>query len=199
MDDDLPRIEWLRQGDVLFTGDQDVWHNACLNWFHDGLSAYAIGYQEAANALVEHVLSTLRHQDLLVYPIAFLYRQYIELRMKEIITVGRKLLDKPRKHPTGHDIKKLWSEVRSVIELVWPEGPEVDLNSAEDYVNQFVAVDPSSTAFRYPTDLNGRASVPGITHINIRNFAEIMKRLGNLLDGASDGINDAWDNIPKEY
>lgn len=198
-DDEAQRVKWPRQGDVLFKWDEDVWHNACLNWFHDSLSAYAIGYQDAAEILIRHVLTTRQYKDFLIYPVVFIYRQYVELRLKEIVTVGRRLLSLPEGRPTGHDIEKLWSEARSVIEQVWPDGPEVDLNSAEDYVKQFVAVDPSSTAFRYPTDLNGNASVPGITHINIRNFGETMKRLGNLLDGASDGINAAWDNISSEF
>lgn len=36
----------------IFTSDQD-WHcNACLNWSHDALELYVLGYKEAADRLV---------------------------------------------------------------------------------------------------------------------------------------------------
>ena len=77
----------------IFTSDVDWRFNACLNWTNDTLELYVIGYKEAADKLVENIMDTPRYQDTLVFPICFLYRQYIELRLKELIKSGRCLLD----------------------------------------------------------------------------------------------------------
>ena len=40
----------------IFTSDHD-WHcNACINWSHDALELYTMGYKEAADNLVEQIV-----------------------------------------------------------------------------------------------------------------------------------------------
>jgi hypothetical protein len=41
--------------------------------------------------MVERVVSTGYDQDVLVYPILFIYRQYVELRLKQIAPTARAL------------------------------------------------------------------------------------------------------------
>src|SRR4030042_2814002 len=77
--------------DKLFTTAEDWWNNACLNFIHNGWSIYAIGYKDAADILVSHIEEKRRYQDTLVYPIVFLYRQYLELALKDIIRKGQRL------------------------------------------------------------------------------------------------------------
>ena len=55
--------------------DPDWYLNACLH-IGEGWDAYAEGYKNAGDVLVQHVIDYSRDQDFLVYPIAFLYRQY---------------------------------------------------------------------------------------------------------------------------
>ncbi|MCI5221569.1 MAG: hypothetical protein D3924_02515 [Candidatus Electrothrix sp. AR4] len=76
----------------LFIGCDDWEMNACLNFSHDMSYGYIEGYLRAADRLVKHVFDTSKDQDVLVYPIAFMFRQHIELRLKSIIDIGRKLL-----------------------------------------------------------------------------------------------------------
>ncbi|HMK50182.1 MAG TPA: hypothetical protein VK435_09020, partial [Thermodesulfovibrionales bacterium] len=71
--------------DKLFQSADDWWHNACLNYMHDSWPAYIIGYKKAADILVRHIKQKRRSQDTLVYPIIFLYRQYLELAIKNLI------------------------------------------------------------------------------------------------------------------
>ena len=59
----------------IFTSDVDWQCNACLNWSNDALELYVIGYKEAADKLVEYIIETAQHQDSLVFPVCFLYRQ----------------------------------------------------------------------------------------------------------------------------
>ena len=51
---------------------------------HRDLGGYAFEYQAAVNLLIENMIKTRQH-NFMVYPIIFLFRHYIELRLKEII------------------------------------------------------------------------------------------------------------------
>jgi len=176
----------LRKGDVLFKSDADWWHNACLNFNGIDINAYAIGYKQAADFLVERISQERRYQDTLVYPIAFLYRQYLELRLKQLIRIGSMLLEIPLKaNNLHHGIDKLWKQCRNILENIHPDENANDLNGIEKYITEFAHTDPSSTAFRYPADKEGNPSLEGLTHINLRNLAEAMDKISALLDGAA--------------
>jgi hypothetical protein len=180
---------WPRKGDLLFKGDDDWWHNACLNFLPDQWGMYADGYKRAGDLLVEYVKNAHRDQDILVFPIVFLYRQYIELRVKEIIRDGNQLLGIPESFPKHHKIDELWRECRKILEKLWPEGPTDDLDAVEECIQQFSQKDPSSMAFRYPTDKHGNRSLPDLRHINLRNLSDVIDRIASLLDGASMGLS----------
>ncbi len=184
---------WPRKGDELFKSDDDWWHNACLNRLPDPSGLYVLGYKRAGDVLVEYIKDTRFEQDILVYPTVFLYRQYIELRLKEIIKYGNQLFDTPGEIPKHHKIDELWKQSRKILERVWPESTAEDRNAVEECIHQFSKIDPTSTAFRYPTDKDGNRSLPGSRNINLRNLAEVMERIAMLLDGASMGISHYLD------
>jgi hypothetical protein len=186
-------IPWARKGDQLFNGDADWWNNACLNYMHDQWDMYADGYKRAGDLLVECVKTAHRDQDILVFPIVFLYRQYIELRLKELIKDGNLLFNIPEKFPKHHKIDELWKRARKILERVWPEGAAEDLDAVEECIQQFSEKDPFSMAFRYPVDKDGNPSLSSLRHINLRNLSEIVDRIGFLLDGATMGISHDLD------
>jgi hypothetical protein len=171
---------------VLFKSDADWWHNACLNFNGIDINAYAIGYKQAADFLVERVSQECRYQDTLVYPIGFLYRQYIELRLKQLVSIGGKFLDMPPKEENlHHGIDKLWKNCRNILERIHPDEEADEFDDVEKYIAEFACTDPSSTAFRYPADKERNPSLEGLTHINLRNLAEAMDKIAALLDGAA--------------
>lgn len=186
-------IPWPRKGDELLKGDVDWWNNACLNFLPDQWDIYADGYKRAADLLVKYVRSARSGQDALVFPIVFLYRQYIELRLKELIIHGNHLLNIPDEFPKHHKIDQFWRQGRKIMEKMWPNGPAGDLDAVEECIQQFSQKDPSSMAFRYPTDKAGNQSLPGLKHINLRNLAEVVDRIASLLDGVSMGISEYLD------
>ncbi|GAC19580.1 hypothetical protein [Paraglaciecola arctica] len=69
----------------LFSSGEDWQSNACVNCSHDSIGLYIDGYRQAADTLAHKVVESSRDQDILVYPIVFLFRQYIELQLKRII------------------------------------------------------------------------------------------------------------------
>ena len=108
----------------IFTSDHD-WHcNACINWSHDALELYTMGYKEAADNLVEQIVEGGILQDALVYPICFLYRQYIELRLKELIKSGRRLLEENGMFPQHHKIEHLWELAVTIMNKVFIDETE---------------------------------------------------------------------------
>ena len=123
---DLP---WPRKGETLFAGAEDWYHNACLNWQYDNWELYAAGYKSAGDILVQHVIDTRTERDTLVFPIVFNYRQYLELRCKEIIRVGRMLSDEDAEFPRTHNLHALWTICRAIIANVEPGASERDLEA----------------------------------------------------------------------
>ena len=186
------KCPWPERGDELFTSQGNPHLNACLNFTHDKLNLYATGYRTAAQLLVSYVQDHGYHIDTLVYPIVFLYRHYLELRLKELIREGRRLIDHAEPFPKKHYLDYLWRLCRQVIEKALPEeskNQEV-LEIMDEYIKQFAELDDESFAFRYPMKKDESPSLPeNLRHINIEQFSRAMERVANFLDAASTAIS----------
>lgn len=179
-----------RKFESIFCSDTDWQTNACLNWSHNPIELYTIGYKKAGDRLVELVLARVRDQDVLIYPIGFLYRQYIELRLKEIIREGRILLEEGSFFPKHHRIWDLWCTAKKIsIKTFENENEPPNFDYAEHVIREFSQIDPNSFAFRYPTTKKGDKTLEGVTHINIRRLAEHIEELSKDLEGISTGIS----------
>lgn len=174
---------WPKKGEHLFRSDLRDHNNACLNFIKDQFDLYAVGYKRAADLLVEHAIITHSNQDTLVYPIVFLYRHYLELRMKDIIKDGNLLLDSPESYPKGHNISKLWEKCKVIIKkLNGSNGIMDEIKAVDENITEFSKIDPKSMAFRYPTDREDKPSLPGIKYINLGNLISVMMNIANFLD-----------------
>lgn len=171
--------------DKLFDTAEDWWNNACLNLMNDAWTSYVIGYKQAADILVTHIKENRRVQDTLVYPVVFLYRQYLELAIKNLIQKGRKLQDGNETIPQGHKIHELWKVCEKIFDDVAPDDSVEEIKQINRLISEFCSIDPKATAFRYPEDTDGTPSLPGITHINIRNVGDVMAKISVILDGAN--------------
>ena len=119
------------------------------------------------------VLEKEQRADTLIYPVAFLYRHYLELRLKEIIVQGAELLAQQSDLKPVHKLDVLWNSVRSILETVWPNGPRTDLDAVENVIGQFHKLDLTSMAFRYPVDLKNNATLSGLAHVGPRNLMKV--------------------------
>lgn len=188
--------------DKLFDGGEDWWHNACLNYMHNDWLAYVIGYKKAADILVRHIKQERRYQDTLVYPIIFLYRQYLELAIKNLIYKSRTLQDIEATTPMGHNIYELWRVCENLLGDISPGDSVEELKQIRRLISDFCSVDPKSTAFRYPEDKDGKPSLPGIKHINLRNTYDVMEKISVILEGADMQITEYLSvkaEIEREY
>src|SRR5215204_5315598 len=147
---------------------------------------YASGYKTGGDILVQYVIDTRSKRDTLVFPIVFTYRQYLELRCKEIIRVGRMLLDQDSEFPKTHDLQVLWDMCRLLIAEIEPSATEEDLEAIDEAIAQFCAVDPKSESFRYPVDRRGNSSIPQTLRvINVRRLRDALNRIASFFDGVS--------------
>ena len=196
--------QMLRMKESLFTSknapDSDSYMNADIGGDWD---TYAMGYKMAGDVLVQYVKDNDRDQDFLVYPIAFLYRHYLELRLKELIFVNSALLSKDAKIPKTHDLVSLWKQARLNIEAVWP-GSETrrHLNQVEERLEELCDLDSGSYAFRYPEDTKGETTLTGMVHINLKQLRDVVEGISNVLEGSSTGMGEylnAKQEMEAEY
>jgi len=178
-----------QKGDTLFQGGLDINLNADISYWNKDLSGYAKGYKDAADVIVNGVIEGNRSYTFrvpyLVFPVVFLYRQYIELRLKEAILLGIRINYEQHGLPKHHRIDEIWKHARPYMEEV-SLSPHDDLDALEACIQEFCLLDPDGMAFRYPADKEGKPHLPEWTVINLKHLGETMEKIGNLLDGATE-------------
>src|SRR5204863_73884 len=76
------------------------------------------GYKMAAERLIELAKDEPYKSDYIVFPIIFLYRQYLELRLKQLVLDGSRLLGIPADFPKTHRIDLLWESCKPVLNKI---------------------------------------------------------------------------------
>ena len=188
------KIRSLSLDDKLFIAAEDWRMNACLNSY-DRTEFYIAGYKDAADLLVESVAKREGAADSLIFPIVFLYRHYLELRLKSLLDDGSRLLNLDYKQKSVHEFSKLWPEVRKILVKLWPNEEGDELEAMDSLIEQFEKVDPRSTSFRYPKDFQGNNSVKqDLPKVNLRNLAEVVERMSTILEGSALAISVYQEN-----
>ena len=183
--------------DQLFIPAEDWWNNACLNYHPNGWAVYASGYKEAADIVVREFCDKCYRQDALLYPAVFLYRQYLELALKDLIRQARDYLDMDDEFPKVHQLDDLWRICRALTEQI-AGGSDADLmEQIGRLIGEFCTVDPLSQAFRYPEDKKGNPSLPGIMLIDLANIRDVIQKIAVLLDGA-DAMIEHYASIRQD-
>ena len=129
----------------------DPWHlNACLNWSRDPKLIYSEGYKMAAELLIRSIEERKGFPDFLVYPVCQLYRQHLELKLKEILRYLKDLGHYKQGIPKTHRLQKLWAECAPLLikhnYLENDDDPEWVKNVAE-CMRRFEEIDPEAQAF----------------------------------------------------
>jgi len=174
-------MHWPRPNEELFKSAED-WHlNACVGYSRDSLSSYADNYRAGADALIRSATDGNAVLDAVIYPIVFLYRHYIELCLKDIVFLGRRLQDDSRPFPKVHNLSALWVEAKQLLVTHYGNDVPPGLQNLNGIIDEFTQHDPNSQAFRYPWDRKGNPHLQEIQHINIRNLQETMDRVASFL------------------
>ncbi len=152
-------------------------------WFTPDWDTYADGYKEAADAIVEHAIANHGRIDWYVYPVMFLYRHYLELRVKEILgKCGRTVR-------RTHSLEVLWRELL----------PEISKRRRGDQAHftrylgerfaEFHRIDQKSLIFRYPTPVSKNEPLRWGEWINLLQVQQVVYAMSMQLDGISSEID----------
>jgi hypothetical protein len=189
----IPRLATPPSGFNIFSGGQPCDLNACMNFMGHMGYGYVEGHREAMNVLIEHVARTLTDQDLLIYPILFLSRHHLELRLKSIIDLGNRIEGNGRSVPMIHNLTKLWEHCRPcLIEHTSPDDHEW-FESIKEVMDQMTRFDSGADAFRFPTLRDHSKSLDGVHHINIARLYEVLDPVMTWLDYAEGYLQQIVD------
>ena len=196
--------------DKLFVSCHDFWElNACI-YKSENLDAYADGYLDAAKLLSRIVIHSGRGMDTLIYPMIFLYRHYLELKLKKLIRIGADITGEEisadlEETLSGHNLMKLWNHFKpSFLEVC---GHESDFNEVrkgvESYINQIHSIDPESITFRYDRSKDQKKhNLQEFKHINVLHFYEAIEKLTTLIEGIESEflkVQDYCDEMKANY
>ncbi len=196
---DLP---WPKPTSRLFGDDGDCEFIAWVPKSSKEWCIYAEGYREAADRLLEQIGNGVGTKDFLVYPIVFLYRHFVELKLKEIIQDSRNLLDIEASLALEHRLDRLWKDARALLEEVEQHNPAATnevLDDAERLILELHGIDATSTVFRYPRDRDGKPHDLGSDYLSLDRFREGIQDLAAFLDGASMQVSVYLDWKREQY
>jgi hypothetical protein len=185
MIDDIP---WPDASHDLLGEDEAWWHVALLNPHTHDWYPYMEGYRRAAGLIAQHVVDTGSDQDFLIFPFAFAWRHYAEVRLKTLRVDLFCLYDFPDPSWTKHWIDRVWTDVKPLLIRAEPQSAG-DIENVDRILKQLMKLDPKAEVFRYPVDVNGKSTHPGTERISITQFHEAMEAVAALLSGAADQVS----------
>jgi hypothetical protein len=176
--------------DSFLTLQGDYYNNSCFFDWSKTLGLYAFGYKEAADVLVRNIVKRNAGQDLLVYPVMFLYRHYLELEIKNLIFLCNHYQDNTANFSTIHGIDQLWGTCNKLLSEIFPNESITERKETTRLINEFSKIDSNSMAFRYPHNKDGKTPLLNISKINLHNVQDVMEKISNLFSGAEAQIGE---------
>lgn len=153
------------------------------------------GYKEAADILVAKAMEDRPRSYLLLYPILFCYRHFLELSLKYVITTyGRRAGVRP--NFKDHDLDLLWPTFRQVV-AYYGEGDRAALTAVEAVVAEFAKIDPRSFTFRYPTSREGDAIVINQDSVDLAQLRETMDGVAHYFNGMDGYLQNLSGAVPE--
>ncbi|RME21470.1 MAG: hypothetical protein D6800_12050 [Candidatus Zixiibacteriota bacterium] len=172
----------------------------------DELGAFAAGYQNAAETLLQSVMSKAGYRDCDCYPIFYLYRHALELYIKAVFYRGAKLLELVTDESleidlvtTDHRLERFLPGIEAIFkDRGWLDGVQ---GQEYQYMVKVIAnvetIDPKSISFRYPTTRRNVSPFGKHTVINVIEFARDVGHVLDLLGGALMALNEDWQNAAE--
>lgn len=209
----IDELSWPSTGDEAFGpgSDKNLLSRTLARFdrFNSSSKDFLIadGFREAA----DRIIATLEEEkhfhnaDMLVFPVAYLYRHSIELMLKQLISEGLSLhllddCESLQATLRGHNLSALWKHTRKAIEGFWPNSERADLEATEKTILAFDALDRSGQAFRYGKNIKGQPNlVDAPAQVELRELRRVMTGVFNLLGGCLDAFSDALSNMLDNY
>jgi hypothetical protein len=183
------QLNWPRKGQKAFRPPD---RPALEAFVMPSEGTYIVGFQRAADMIVDTAQTDALNPDDLFFPVAYLYRHHLELMLKELVRLGIGLgaLDGCEKILGEHNLHKLWNNAKQLIKLVWPDSPDDDVKAAEHLILEFHKLDPTGQAFRYARGKNGSPHLQGVPErVGLDNLKAAVDALSRFLEAAEAGID----------
>ena len=186
---------------------------------------YAIGYKEAADLLITGMGMERSRDACVSYPVMFLYRHYLELRLKAIV-IGLKEqdslsadFDRYNLWPQlpaygdyqvrGHRLTFFWKRMLAywfraikagLITGIALEELEAKYDIIGKRIKELDEIDRASVVFRYPVDKDGNPHQ--ISTPNLRELIHVKDVVGSIgyhLDTMSELVYEAKEELKEQY
>ena len=181
-------FRWPRPTDRPFVTADDPQENANIAEGFSRLVLMTDGYKEAADLMVQASESSELKRSMLVFPIIFNYRQFLELSLKyHLSTYGGPVGIAPNWR--SHDLAALWTAFRNMLRRYDADDPDETDSRVEKTILEFAKIDPKSYAYRYPVDRRGRPIPVARTDLHLPTLADVMNGVAGYFNGC-DGYLD---------
>lgn len=176
-------IPWPSEDDSIHNKSKEG-HDAIIKALTPSFYSYANSYKNAADLIYQHRNDYQAWEvDSLVYPMFFLYRQYLELLLKEIIKTGDEIYHTNELQSNFHHrILELWDKSDEIFKKAEIINSKVQHNMVRDIIIEFNKIDPKSFSFRYPMDKDQNENLKDLDSIDLRNLYDIMQKVGNYIE-----------------
>jgi hypothetical protein len=187
----------------LFRGDKSKYRlNACVGrnggpWnFYD----FSVGYFLAAAQIGEGLLQDSSRVDVQIYPLVYNFRHAIELSLKSL---AKKL---PRiwaadvdEIKQTHKLIDNWNAVKPyLLRDRQFDSDKTLIPVIASILKDFLEIDPTGEAFRYPTARNGDMHLERISLVNVVVLLSSMRTVRNAFEWWDNVANELWDRRVQE-
>lgn len=189
------QFRWPKQGDRPFVVADEPFDNA--NIAGDGFTRLVLmmdGYKQAADLMIAASVDDRPMRDVLVFPIIFNYRQFLELALKyQIATYGPTVGIEPVWNT--HFLDRLWGRFLEMLERYGTEDPDEADPAVGEIVLEFAKIDPDSYSYRYPVDRRGNPIPVAYTDLHLPTLANVMEGVAGYFTGCDGFLSDRRDAI----
>ncbi len=177
-------IRYPKKGDKFFDNKGKHEEIAWLHKTFQELGSYADGYQIGAIKLLDTAILDSKNRDYLIYPIVFLIRHYLELRLKELLQGLNYCSIQTKEFSQHHRILELWTEFKKGYSAFGEQTNDESFKAIDSLIKELSNIDPISMAFRYPSDKNGN-KIQKLDYVNLVTLKETFIRICFVFDGAA--------------
>lgn len=189
-------FRWPIEGDTPFVTATTPFENAHIaeNKFLR-LAFMKKGYNEAAKLMVASTTKDPTQRDVLVFPIIFNYRQFLELSLKYLLaSYGAVVGVKP--NWSTHDLAVLWGKVLVMLEKYGTEDPDKADPIVGKVILEFAKIDPGSYSHRYPVDRQGKPIPVSNNNLHLPTLADVMEGVANYFEGCDGYLDNLLGALP---
>lgn len=180
-------MEYTRNNDYPQKGDKlFISVPAEGKWLPSGIEdifKISEGYRMSADSLYQEIKKgEWINKQYLSCTMVFAFRQFLEVRLKELIYAGKRELFNEPNFKTTHNLETLFqSYLEEVLLKIYPDFDKEMISIVNGLIHEFNFIDPKSMSFRYPVDTNLLPNF-SMQNFDIDNFKVVMDRLSNFFD-----------------